>query len=76
LAFHVVLHVGSRKIYGVSASHFRHILIFYPFLMVSGVGSSNEKGKPLENDVGEKYKKFSRGNIFLYIYKQDEIDFI
>jgi hypothetical protein len=30
----------------------------------------------LENDVGEKYKKFSRGNIFLYIYKQDEIDFI
>jgi hypothetical protein len=35
--------------------------------MVSGVGSSNEKGKPLENDVGEKYKKFSRGNIFLYI---------
>jgi hypothetical protein len=28
--------------------------------MVSGFGHFKSKGKTLENDVGEKYKKFSR----------------
>jgi hypothetical protein len=62
LSFNVVLHVESRGIYGVSVSHFWHIVFFYPFLMVLRVGSP--KGI-IENEVGKKYKEFQDATFFL-----------
>jgi hypothetical protein len=44
--------------------------------MVSRIGSSQEKGKLLKNDVGGNTRSFPDANICLYIWKQDEIDFI
>jgi hypothetical protein len=44
--------------------------------MVSRIGSSKEKGKLLKNDVGGNTRSFPHANICLYIWKQDEIDFI
>jgi hypothetical protein len=44
--------------------------------MGSRVGLSKVKGKPLKNDVGENTRSFQGANYFLYIQKQDEIDFI
>jgi hypothetical protein len=63
-SFSKFLYIGSREIYGVSVSHFWHIVIFYPLLMVSGLGHLKES---FENEVGEKYKEFSRCKNFSLI---------
>jgi hypothetical protein len=41
-SFSKFFYIESREIYGVTVSHFWHIGIFYPLLMISRVGSSRE----------------------------------
>jgi hypothetical protein len=50
-------------------------VVFLSFLDGFRVESSKVKGKPLKNDVGESTRSFQDA-IIVYIWKQDEIDFI
>jgi hypothetical protein len=77
LAFNVVLHVGSRKIYGVSASHFWHILYLLSFVMVPGLGNLIQK-VTFEDELWEcNDPRFCQilGNFFSLLYCLRWLDF-
>jgi hypothetical protein len=42
-------------------------VVLLSFLEGSRVGSFKVKGKPLRNDVGEKYKSFQDVNLFVHM---------